>query len=425
MKWISGTAVAVALFAAVAAASAESRMQVSAASTPIYSQPSTAAPPVGQAARGEVLFVSQTDGDWAAIAPPDRIDLWLNRDFIEGNRVLARSIQVRAGPGIQYDVVGTLERGAPVMPRGEEGEWARIAPPSSAILWVRKADLSAVQARTEEPIREVAPVVRPEPAAVASAAPAPAPETKPIVEQPPPPAPKPEPKPEPAPRPEPAMTSAPAPAPAPPRASKPVQPTPRIAPSTPQRSTAAPTVQAPSPRPAPAPAPPSPAPVLRPATALPAPTTPAAPSPAPASPPTPRRVARSHRPAATVPAPAATVAAQRSPDVDVAVDQDLVDDLDLIEAPNQGRPVQVEGELRAAPFLAASPSRYRLLAYDDQVLTMVCHIHGRSAELRRYIGKKISIRGREFWVELSDMPVVVVGQIVPLAPDPVDEPVLF
>jgi hypothetical protein len=165
--------------------------------------------------------------------------------------------------------------------------------------------------------------------------------------------------------------------------------------------------------------------VLRPATALPAPTTPAAPSPAPVAPPTPRRVARPHRQAATVPAPAATVAAQRSPDVDVAVDQDLVDDLDLIEAPNQGRPVQVEGELRAAPFLAASPSRYRLLAYDGPVLTMVCHIHGRSAELRRYIGKKISIRGREFWVELSDMPVVVVGQIVPLVPDPVDEPVLF
>jgi len=140
---------------------------------------------------------------------------------------------------------------------------------------------------------------------------------------------------------------------------------------------------------------------------------------------TPSRVARPHRPAAAVPAPAATVSAQRSPDVDVAVDPALVNDLDLIEAPNQGKPVQVEGELRAAPFLAASPSRYRLLAYDGPVLEMVCHVHGRSAELRRYIGKKISIRGREFWVELSDMPVVVVGQVVPLAPDPVDEPVLF
>lgn len=424
MKWISGTAVAAAFFAAAAAASAESRMQVSAASTPVYSQPSTAAPPVGQAARGDVLFVSQTDGDWAAIAPPDRIDLWLNKDFIEGNRVLARSIQVRAGPGIQYDVVGTLERGAPVMPRGEEGEWARIAPPSSAILWVRKADLSAVPARTEEPIREVAPVVRPEPAAVASVAPAPAPGPEPAVATPPP-APKPEPKPVPVPRPEPSVAAAPVPPPAPAPAPEPVRPPPRIAPSTPQRSTPKPAAPKPVASP-PAPRPP----VLRPATALPAATPPAVAPQAPAGAArpvakTPRRVARPHRPAAAVPAPAATVSAQRSPDVDVAVDPALVNDLDLIEAPNQGKPVQVEGELRAAPFLAASPSRYRLLAYDGPVLEMVCHVHGRSAELRRYIGKKISIRGREFWVELSDMPVVVVGQIVPLAPDPVDEPVLF
>jgi hypothetical protein len=124
-----------------------------------------------------------------------------------------------------------------------------------------------------------------------------------------------------------------------------------------------------------------------------------------------------------VPAPAAAVTAHRSPNIDVSLDQALVDDLDLIDAPNQGAPVQVEGELRAAPFLAASPSRYRLLAYDGRILEMVCHVHGHSAELRQYIGKGVSIRGREYWVEKSDMPVVVVGQIVPLAP--ASEPVLF
>ena len=70
-------------------------------------------------------------------------------------------------------------------------------------------------------------------------------------------------------------------------------------------------------------------------------------------------------------------------------------------------------------------SRYRLLAYDKDVLEMVCHVHGDSSVLRQYIGKNVSIRGREYWVENSDMPVVVVGQIVPLAPADVDEPVMF
>ena len=169
---------------------------------------------------------------------------------------------------------------------------------------------------------------------------------------------------------------------------------------------------------------------MRPATALPAPppTPPQTSAPPPPrsapSPATPPRQRTVRRPAA-VPAPAATVTAQRSADIEVTVDPTLVADLDLIEAPQQGRPVQVEGELRAAPFLAASPSRYRLLAYDGTILEMVCHVHGNSVELRQYIGKKISIRGREYWVEKSDMPVVVVGHIVPLAPDPLHEPVLF
>ncbi len=106
------------------------------------------------------------------------------------------------------------------------------------------------------------------------------------------------------------------------------------------------------------------------------------------------------------------------------MEQSLVDDLDLdADIPTQGKAVQVEGELRNAPFMAGSPSRYRLVTKDNGILEMVCHVHGHSAALRGYVGKGVSIRGREFWVETSDMPVVVVGQIVPLAPE--NEPVLF
>ena len=90
--------------------------------------------------------------------------------------------------------------------------------------------------------------------------------------------------------------------------------------------------------------------------------------------------------------------------------------------------MQVEGELRNAPFMAGSPSRYRLQARDeDGVLEMVCHVHGDSAQLRPFVGQTIAIRGREYWVVDSDMPVVVVGQIESLAPPPADEdePVMF
>lgn len=415
-----------------ASALADTRMQVAVPSSPVMNAPSGSAQSAGKVTAGEILFVSRVEGDWAAISPPERFTLWLNKDFIEGNRVVAKVIQVRSGPGIQHPVVGTLERGAPVMPRGEEGDWCKIAPPSSCTLWVNTKDLDAVPTRTT-PIREVEAVAEPKkpepkPQPVASK---PAPKSKPkktastvqTAELPPPLSPTP--------------TQV---APSKPRA-KTTQTTRRSTPVSaatkpPTASTAktpGPVAQAPMTTPK-KPAPrkktvsaskPSPAvtavssPALRPATAL--PTQP--------SKPVKKRVRRKRKTSTkttAVPAPAKTVAKPKKQKLDVQVDPVLVADLDLADLPNQGKSVQVEGEVRNAPFLSASPSRYRLLDYDGRVLEMVCHLHGESSVLRQFVGKGVSIRGREYWVENSDMPVVVVGEIIPLAPSSsADEPILF
>lgn len=145
---------------------AQTRMQVSAVSAAVHTQPSANSQQIGQANAGEILFVTRIEGEWAAISPPDRFDLWLNQDFIEGNRVLANNLPVRAGPGVQYDVVCTLARGAPVLPRGESGDWRKIAPPSSAVLWVRKQDLSDVRAPAAPLPPVAAPVAAVPPASV-------------------------------------------------------------------------------------------------------------------------------------------------------------------------------------------------------------------------------------------------------------------
>ncbi len=435
------------LAAASTSAMAETRMQVSVASTPVYTQPSAGAQQLGNASSGEIVFVSRIDGEWAAIAPLDRHSVWLNKDFVEGNRVIAKNIQVRSGPGVQYDVVGSLERGAPVMPLGEEGEWCKIAPPSSATLWVRTRDLSEIATRTT-PIREVATVTTPEIQAEPAppAPPLPDPTTPPSTDsaelpkpasttEPPPSTPEPPvadvtevaattPSPEPPPpssaiKVAPSIPNTPAPKPQP-------RPTPATPPppttTSPMASGAAPARPVTTPAHTPA----NPPPPLRPAIALPA----AKPNPPPLQPqtltkPAPIRPGTVLRPTSkTVPAPPTVVAAHKPKAPEVQVEQSLVDDLELDnEIPTQGKAVQVEGELRNAPFMAGSPSRYRLVTREDGILEMVCHVHGHSDILREYVGKGVSIRGREFWVETSDMPVVVVGQIVPLSP--ASEPVLF
>ena len=438
----SGTALCALAAWATTVAAAETRMQVSAAATPIYAQASASGQKVGTATQGEILFVARVEGDWAAISPPDRLDLWLNKDFIEGNRVVAKSIQIRSGPGIEYGIVGTLERGAPVMPRGEQGEWCKIAPPSSTILWVKNGDLTEVRTHTA-PIQNVAPVPEPPKPVPAPPTPAPTPATPAPVPQPA--AAAPQPSAQPAPMPAPEQTS-PAPA-APPKAPA------KVTPSTPGATP--PPAAAPKPAPTAAPKPakpatpaatsaPQPAPAPKPAAAAPA-KAPVAPKPqsataraaAPAAPtlrpatalpvaPSQPATAAGKRPAVSAGAPPANAPAPKPPTPEIQVDQAYVDDLDLTDLPNQGKPVQVEGELRNAPFMAGSPSRYRLQARDeDGILEMVCHVHGDSEILRDYVGQNVSIRGREYWVEDSDMPVVVVGQVVPLDPPAEDEPVMF
>ncbi len=459
---MSSAAWFVLLVLATAAAAGETRMQVIAGSAPVYARPDGAAASVGTVASGQILFVARTEGEWAAISPPESIDLWLNKDFIEGNRVIAKSIQVRAGPGIQYDVVGTLERGAPVMPRGEEGDWCKIAPPSSATLWVKLSALSEVVVRTE-PVKAVAMAAAPAPSAASpppsepSAASAPpaavAPPIAPVVPAPAPTPPEVQPTPAAAPSatakiapstpekaappapPEPRLSSpaplAPIPGAATPRpVAEPVPiPAATATPSAPRHVATVPSAPVPSKLPPPkpggdvrpaaattvAPAAPSPA-VAKPTMARPAGTTPTATA-EPAAPPPARRPPAMPAVTKAVPAPASAVVAQKPKDAGIKVAQTLVDELDLADLPGQGKPVQVEGELRNAPFMTASPSRYRLVDEDeDGMIEMVCHVHGDSGVLRDHIGKQVSIRGREYWVEESDMPVVVVGQIVPLAP---------
>lgn len=134
---------------------------------------------VGQVGDGDTLRVKSAQGDWVEVVPPDHIDLWVNKDLVAGNRVTVNQANVRAGPGVNYTVVGKLERDDVVATKGSFGEWLRIAPFPAASLWVSRelVDLPVAPAP--------APAVMPVPPAsdpVASPTPpqAPQPETVPM-----------------------------------------------------------------------------------------------------------------------------------------------------------------------------------------------------------------------------------------------------
>jgi hypothetical protein len=357
-----------------ASAFAGPRLQVTASTAPVRARADSQSALLGQVPQGTVLFATgPAQGGWTPVEPPPDVALWVNRDFVEGTRVIARSVQLRTGPGLEHDVAGTLSRGATVMKLDESGEWMKIAPPSSASVWVETAQTVPV-ADAAEPIREVEPVsflpvadpAAPQYAATTLIAPsepsAPAPEPLRIETVPTPPRPGDVVDPS---KPVTPFRPAPVASPAPPR---PVQPVHPVQPIQPVR----------------------PAQPIRPVV-HPAPVRPAAPA---------------ARPAIAHPAPA-----PRPPAPAVAVSPALVAQLSLRSPGDPGRPVRVQGELRNAPFAKGSPSHYRLVPRGDS--SMACLVHGDPARLRPYVGKSVAIRGKAYPVAETDLPVVVVGEIAP------------
>ena len=96
---------------------------------------------VVQARYDERLSAFEIGEEWVEVAAPAAADLWVTKSFVQmpANTIGANRVNVRAGPGINYNVVCTLALGDVVEPRGDEvAEWLKIAPPASTRLWISR-----------------------------------------------------------------------------------------------------------------------------------------------------------------------------------------------------------------------------------------------------------------------------------------------
>lgn len=107
---------------------------------------------VGQVSEGDSLRVKSILEEWLEVQPPEQIDLWVHRDFVVDGQVVGNNLNVRAGAGINYSVVGRLSRGEPVIIRGNFGEWVKISPPPRTSLWVSKSLVELPKPRVKTPL---------------------------------------------------------------------------------------------------------------------------------------------------------------------------------------------------------------------------------------------------------------------------------
>jgi uncharacterized protein YraI len=89
---------------------------------------------------------------WAKIAFPTNAHVWVSAQFIDATNktVLPKKLNLRAGPGENYSVLGVIERGTPVSEIVTKGDWMQIDPPANAYAFVAAMYLNQTAFGTTE-----------------------------------------------------------------------------------------------------------------------------------------------------------------------------------------------------------------------------------------------------------------------------------
>jgi len=103
---------------------------------------------VGQLNYDSTVIAVQLIEDWVQIEAPAQIDLWIHGDMLAGDKVKKTRVNVRTGPGINYSVMGSLNRNEGVVRRGEFNEWVKIAPPRDTRVWIHRQFLKILKPET-------------------------------------------------------------------------------------------------------------------------------------------------------------------------------------------------------------------------------------------------------------------------------------
>jgi SH3-like domain-containing protein len=73
-----------------------------------------------------------------------------------------------------------------------------------------------------------------------------------------------------------------------------------------------------------------------------------------------------------------------------------------------------EGQVQPIDFLFNRPGNYRLVRAGGESGTItVCYLKGNDAQLSSFVGRKVQVTGWEYWLNQTDLPVIVPETIAP------------
>ena len=98
---------------------------------------------------------------WAKIAIPTNANVWVHSTYIDANKtVKPKKLNVRTGAGENYSIVGTIEQGAAVKEVSTKDSWLQIEAPATAFAYVAASYLQ--QKPTDATVPPVVVVAPPE-----------------------------------------------------------------------------------------------------------------------------------------------------------------------------------------------------------------------------------------------------------------------
>ncbi len=143
----------------------------------VRGQPSVYSEVVTQLNKGDKITIIESakiekpkEGDitnWYKIQLPSNVPVWVNAAYINTNlnTVIPNKLNIRAGKGEQYSILGRLEKGTAVKIIKTEDNWCQIETPTNAYGFIAAefVEKQDIEPKSEEVKPAVTPVVQPEP----------------------------------------------------------------------------------------------------------------------------------------------------------------------------------------------------------------------------------------------------------------------
>ena len=113
---------------------------------------------IGQLNQVDEVIVIGQDYGWYKIKLPKEALCFVYQDYIDEGVVKANRLRLRAGGGLNFNVLGVLKKGEIVEVLEEKGNWLRIVPPANSSGWIKEDYLELTERKFIPPIP---PVVEP------------------------------------------------------------------------------------------------------------------------------------------------------------------------------------------------------------------------------------------------------------------------